>query len=60
MATFTFERPIIIKDTESMKKLEKVLNSDKPAKKLTKPIFSDAGRKKSEQLLAQYYFHSDY
>jgi len=60
MATFTFDRPIVIKDEESRKKLERVLNSDKPAKKLAKPVFSDAQRKKSEQLLAQYYFRSDH
>ena len=58
MATFTFDRPIVIRDTESRKKLEEVLNSDKPARKLTKPVFSDEERKKSEDLLAQYYFHS--
>ncbi len=58
MATFTFDRPIVIEDEESKRKLEKVLNSDKPAKKLTMPIFSDSERKKSEELLARHYFHS--
>lgn len=58
MATFTFDRPIVIRDEESRKRLEEVLNSDKPARKLSKPIFSDAERKKSEQLLAQYYSRS--
>ncbi len=58
MATFTFDRPIVIKDEESRKRLEDFINSDEPVKPISVPVFSDAERKKSEDLLAQYYFHS--
>lgn len=58
MATFTFDRPIVIRDEESKKRLEEFLNSDEPAKPISVPVFSDEERKKSEQLLAKYYFHS--
>lgn len=55
MPTFTFDRPIVIRDKESIQKLEEFLNSDKTARKLSKPVFSETERKKSEQLLTQYY-----
>lgn len=58
MATFTFDRPIVIRDEESKKKLEDFLNSDEPVKPISVPVFSDTERKRSEQLLAQYYFRS--
>lgn len=60
MATFTFDRPIVIRDEESKKKLAAVLSSDKPIRPLSVPVFSDEERKKSEELLAQYYYHSSH
>lgn len=60
MATFTFDRPIIIRDKESKRKLEDVLYSDKPGRKLPSRAFSEAERKKGEELLARHYFRSDH
>lgn len=53
MATSTFERKIVISDAESKEKLTKVLESEAPARKLSKPLYSGAERERSEELLAR-------
>jgi len=58
MPTFTFDRPIVIRDEESKERLEEFLNSSEPAKAISVPVFFDAERKKSEQLLAMHCFHA--
>lgn len=51
MAESTFSRKIEIRDESSMEKLRQVLKSDAPARKLTKPVYSEEERKKSRLLL---------
>lgn len=58
MATSTFDRPIVIRGRKAKRKLMVVLNSDKPVKPIAVPIYGDSERKRSEELLARYYFHS--
>lgn len=53
VATSTFERKIVIEDAASREKLRQVFESEEPAHKLTKPLFSTEERKQSERLLAQ-------
>lgn len=55
MPTNTFDKRIVIADEESVKKLEQILLSDAPTRKLSKPIYSDGERKRSEKLLAQHF-----
>lgn len=58
MATNSFDRRIVIRDSASKEKLIEVLESTKPARKLTKPLFSSAERDRSKKLLAQCLSHS--
>lgn len=51
MATSTFERKIEITDPESIKKLTNVMAMDVPKKPLSEHPYTDADRKKSEDLL---------
>lgn len=53
MATNTFERKIVIRDANSKAKLIKILESDAPARRLSKPLYSGAERERSEKLLAR-------
>lgn len=53
MATSSFERKIVISDAASKEKLTQFLESDAPARKLTKPLYSGVERERSEKLLAQ-------
>jgi len=53
MATNSFERKIVIRDKESQQALQNFLESSAPARKLDKPVFSDADRERSEELLAR-------
>lgn len=56
MATFTFERPFVIKDKVSVQKLTEILNENEPVVPLQKPVFSGEERERSERLLEQYYY----
>lgn len=58
MATSTFERRIVISTDEAQQKLKQILESDTPARKLSKPSFSGAERERSEKLLVRYLSHS--
>lgn len=51
MATNTFERKIVIRDSESLDKLTKVINSEPPVKPLSKHPFSKLDKDRSEALL---------
>ena len=51
MATNTFERKIIIRDSKSLEKLVKVINSKPPAKPLSKHPFSKSDKDRGEALL---------
>ena len=53
MATSTFERKIEIKDSESLKKLIDVMNSEVISEPLSLHPFSDEERDRSEKLLKQ-------
>ena len=59
MATSTFERRIVISTDEAQQKLKKILESDIPARKLSKSSFLGAERERSEKLLARYLSHSE-
>lgn len=54
MATNTFDRKIEISDTESLKRLAKVILEDAPEKPLSSHPFSTAERDRSEHLLKQF------
>jgi len=58
MATFSFDRPFVVSKKESVKRLESIINSDKPAHPISVPAYSDSEKRKSEELLERYYFHS--
>ena len=58
MATSTFERRIVISEAEAQQKLKEILESEAPARKLSKPSFSGAERERSEELLRRYLSHS--
>ena len=60
MATSTFERRIVISTGEAQQKLKKILESDIPARKLSKSSFLGAERERSEKHLAQYLSHSEH
>lgn len=51
MATSTFERKLEITDLDSLKKLMKIVESDKPAAPLSDHPYSDSERERSEDLL---------
>lgn len=53
MATSTFERKIEIRDPKALKRLIDIMNTDAPAKPLSRNSFSDAERERSEELLKQ-------
>lgn len=53
MATNTFERKIELRDDESIRNLINVVTTDDDRKKLNVQPFSDAERKRSEELLNQ-------
>ena len=53
MATTTFERKIEIKDSNSLKKLIDIMDSNSPTVQLSRHPFSDAERNRSETLLKQ-------
>ena len=55
MAESTFSRRIEIRDEYSKEKLKQILESDEPARKLPKPVYSIEERKRSKQLLEQYF-----
>lgn len=60
MATNTFERKIEITDTESLKKLVKLMASESPKQPLSNHPFSTADRDRSEDLLKQFLSHSNH
>lgn len=51
MAESTFSRRLEIRNETSLEKLRQVLESDAPARKLTKPVYSEEEREKSRLLL---------
>ena len=51
MATSTFNKNFVIKDSAAQKKVLDLLSSDKPVHKISKPSFEEVER--SEQLLKQ-------
>lgn len=53
MAESTFSRRLEIRDESSKEKLKQFLESDEPARRLSKPVYSVEERKKSKQLLEQ-------
>lgn len=53
MATNTFERKIIIKDPESLKRLERIMSDKTSRKPISKHPFSSEDRKRGEELLKQ-------
>ena len=53
MAESTFSRRLEIRDESSKEKLKQFLESDKPARRLSKPVYSVEERKRSKQLLEQ-------
>lgn len=59
MATSTFDRKIEITDIESLRKLVKVMNTDTP-NPISEHPFSDNDRKRGEQLLDQWLYHSNH
>ena len=57
MATSTFEKKIIIRDSDAKKKLTVILESKPTANKLSKPLYTYEERKRSEQLLNACFSH---
>ena len=53
MAASTFERKLEITDIASLKKLIKIMESDKPEAPLSDHPYSDTERERSEDLLKQ-------
>ncbi|MBR6570767.1 MAG: hypothetical protein IKK75_09990 [Clostridia bacterium] len=53
MAESTFSRRLEIRDESSKEKLKQFLESDEPARRLSKPVYSVEERKRSKQLLEQ-------
>ena len=53
MAESTFSRRIEVKDESSMNHLKQFLESEEPARKLAKPVYSQEEREKCTQLLRQ-------
>lgn len=53
MATNTFEREIVIRDPESVKKLFAVMSDETSTRPLSEHPYTAAERKRSEQLLKQ-------
>jgi len=53
MAESTFSRRIEIREESSKEKLKQFLESDEPARRLSKPVYSIEERKRSKQLLEQ-------
>lgn len=53
MATSTFERKIVIKDPESIKKLIQIMAEDVPKKSLYRHLYTEEDRKRSDELLKQ-------
>lgn len=51
MATSTFERKIVISDSESLKRLAKVMAGKTPKKPISEHPFSAEDRKRGETLL---------
>lgn len=61
MATSSFDRKLEVLDAESREKLMRFLESDKPVKPITRPLFSATERDRGEKLLARclsHYKHS--
>ena len=57
MATASFDRTFVVEDEKSRMRLEKILSSDKPAKPITRPPFTEEERDRSESLLKQCLSH---
>ncbi|MCD8020965.1 MAG: hypothetical protein LUF92_15740 [Clostridiales bacterium] len=54
MATSSFDRPFVINDEESLKKLIEVMSADPPKDPLSEHPFSDTDRERGEALLNQF------
>ena len=59
MATSTFDREITIGDPASVRKFCRILHSDPPKEPISKHPYSEAERKKSEDLFRKYLSRSD-
>ena len=57
MATVSFDKNIVIKETEAIEKLVEVLSS-KEAKPINRKLASDESMARGEKLLKQCLFHS--
>ena len=60
MSTNTFDRRIEITDAKSKENLVRFLESDKPARQLSKPLYTTEERERSESLLRQFLSRSKF
>lgn len=58
MATSTFERKIAITDTDALKRLLVIMESDSPSEPISKHPYGTAERERSENLLEQWLYRS--
>ena len=60
MPTSTFDRDIVLTDSESIEKFYRILNAEAPKKPISQHPYSKSDRKKSEELLKLYLSRSEH
>ena len=55
MATATFDKVFIATKPEDQERIIKVLTSDKPARKVKTPLYTQKERERSEAILKKYF-----